>query len=162
ALIGSGAPLEEELDRIQLEPGLEPVLVDRGEAAAPTAWEHPRMPGARDYLLHGLDGASRARLLPALAARTATLLRHARRPGRPLGHGADGLLAGLAGCERLVLVNPDWPAEEPLTRELWRIAATVRAAAALGVRIEVRPGALGEATRRADRALVADVVRHAR
>jgi hypothetical protein len=164
ALIGAGAPLEDELDRLQLEPELEPVLLDRGEETVPSAWEHPHLPGARDYLLQGLNGASRARLLPALAARTEALVRRARRPGSPLGHGADGLLAGLAGCERLVVVNPDWPADEPLTRELWRIAATVRAASALGVEVELRPGALGDARlrrRRLDRALVADVQRHA-
>lgn len=162
ALIGAGAALEEELDRLQLEPELEPVLVDRGEAAPAVAWEHPRIPGARDYLLHGLEGAPRARLLPALAARTEALVRRARRPGRPLGHGADGLIAGLAGCERLVVVSPDWPADEPLTRELWRIAATVRAARALGMPVELRPGALPEPARRVDRALVADVRRHSR
>jgi hypothetical protein len=161
ALIGAGAALEAELDRLQLEPELEPVIVDRGEESVPSAWEHPRMPGARDYLLHGLDGAARARLLPALAARTEALVRRARRPGKRLGHGADGLLAGLAGCERLVVVSPDWPADEPLTRELWRIAATVRAASTLGLGVELRPGALGEPLRRLDRALVADVRRHA-
>ena len=166
ALIGSGAPLEGELDRLQFEPDLEPVIVDRGNTPLPSDWEHLQVPGARDYLLEGLEGSSRLRLFLGLALRSRALVRRARRlrrdlPAAPLRYGAEGLLSGLAGCERLIVTNPDWSAAEPLTRELWRIAATARAANALGARVEMRPAALGDVSRLLDRAVAADIRRHA-
>ncbi len=146
ALIGQGDPLEAELDRLLLEPELEPVIVVRGEELQPQRHGHPRIPGLRDYLLAGVEDAPKARLLATLAART---------------RGAKSQLAGLAGCERLVIVSTDWPEGEPVVRELWRLAATARAARALGVPVEVRPGVLDRFTRSLERMLAADIRRHA-
>ena len=164
ALIGAGAALEEELDRLQLEPELEPVLVDRGETTAPAAaWEHPRIPGARDYLLHGLETAPRARLLPALAARTEALVRRARRPGTP-ARARRGWLAcracGLrAARRRRTRTGP--PASRSRAScggSRRRFAPRARSACrSSSARARCR-----EPARRLDRALVADVGRHAR
>jgi hypothetical protein len=165
ALLGSGEELAGELDRLLFEPELEPLVVEPGEEVSPQRFGHARVPGLRTYLLRGVEDASRPRLLLALAWRTHRLTVRARQlrqrvPAAPLQDGAEAFLLALERCERLIVVSRD--PDAPTTRELWRFAATVRAANALGVAVEVRPGALAGASPGLDRMLARDVRRHAR
>ncbi|HEV7641592.1 MAG TPA: hypothetical protein VGO39_12065, partial [Gaiellaceae bacterium] len=142
AVIGRAEPLEAALDRIHLQPELEPLILERDAAVTLERFGHPRLPGLGGYLLEGIDGRIGPVELVRLAARTAKLLRRARRlraqvPATPLPHGAEECLTGLAGCERLVIAGADWPPDAALTRELWRLAATASAARALGLTVEV-------------------------
>ena len=163
ALLGSGQPLAAELDRILLEPELEPVLVELGGELPAERFGHPHVPGLRDYLFRGLEDATRARLFVTLGARTRRLVRRAARfgsgkPTAPLPYGADAFLTAVAGCEQMIVVSRDTDA--PLTRELWRLAATVRAADRLGVPITVHEQALAGPQGLTDRLLVRSVLRH--
>ena len=164
ALLGSGPALEEELDRILLEPELEPILVEPGEELPVTRFGHPHVSGLRDYLFHGLDDASRARLFVALGRRMRALETRARRlrkgeAATPLPLGADACLGALARCEQVIVVSREPHA--PLTRELYRLAASVRAARVLGVPVLVRPSALDGISGRLDRALARRIGRDA-
>ena len=164
ALIGNGAELDAELDRILFEPALEPLLVEAGVELPPQRFGHPRVSGLRDYLVHGVEAASRPRFFLALGWRTHRLVLRARRlragtPSPPLPDGAEAFVGMLARCESLTVVNRD-PAA-PVTRELWRLAASVRTARALGVPVVVAPAALSGLSRSADRALARDINRSA-
>jgi hypothetical protein len=93
----------------------------------------PRAPDLRAYLLEGTTHG-RLRDFPLLAARTATLLRAARRlragePVRPLLRGGQEFLDALAGSTHLLVVGE---AERGI-RERWLRRATVAAAQALDV-----------------------------
>jgi hypothetical protein len=130
AVIGTGQPLEEALDRIQLEPELEPVL----------------LPSLNDYLLAGMVGGIGPVELTRLAIRSARLRRRARRlhdgkPSAPLSGGAEACVRALAGCEELLVAGPDWGQDAAVTRQLLRLVATIRTARTLGVAVGVRlPG----------------------
>jgi hypothetical protein len=163
ALVGGGEALEAELDRILFEPELEPVLVEPGEDLPAEPFGHPHVPGVRDYLFHGLENASRARMFVVLGVRTRRLVQRAARfpssePVAPLQYGAEAFLAAVAGCEEMIVVSRDNDA--PLTRELWRLAATVRVAHRLGVPITVHERALEGPQGLTDRLLVRSVLRH--
>ena len=157
ALIGSGEALTDELDRLQLEPELEPVLVRGSETPVSPDWEHPLIPDPGDILLAGLLRAPRWRLALTLPLRTRALTRRAARRRPVRGDAADVLLAELAACERLIVTNQDWSPGRPTTRELWRLDAVVRIASALGVPTELRPGALDGLDRPVDQRLVASI-----
>jgi hypothetical protein len=164
ALLGEGAELDAELDRMLFEPELEPVVVAPGADLPTQRFGHPHVAGLRDYLSHGMEAASRPRFLLALAWRTRRLVGRARRlrrgePSAPLDHGAEAFVTLLARCESVILVSRDLDA--PLTRELWRLAASARVARALGVPTTVRAGALAGLSRPLDRALARDLTRHA-
>ena len=125
ALIGRGEALEETLDRIHLEPELEPVV----------------LPSLSAYLLAGIEGSIGPLELAKLATRTAKLqrrARHARRgkPHAPLPDGVEECVLILARCTRLI-ASPDWSEDAAVTRHLWRLAATIRAARTLGLAVEV-------------------------
>jgi hypothetical protein len=126
AVIGSGERLERTLDSLHLQPELEPLVA----------------PSLESYLLADTTGRIGLLALAKLSGRTARLVRRARRlrrqkPTAPLRRGGEEFLATLAGCERLILAGPDWDEDAAVTRQLWRLAATARAAKALGLRVEV-------------------------
>ncbi len=132
---------------------------------SPQRFGHARVPGLRTYLQRGVEETSRLRLLLGLLWRTHRLVVRARRlrqgvPAAPLEDGAEAFLLVLERCERLIVVSRDLDA--PTTRELWRVAASVRAANALGVAVTVRPDVLAGGSRRVDRMLARDVRRHTR
>ena len=150
ALVGDGEPLEDALDRLQLEPELEPVILERDATITPGRHGHERAPGLGGYLLAGIDDRIGPVELAHLVVRTARLLRRARRlrgakPSAPLPHGAEECLYSLASCERLHVTGPDWPDGAALTRQLWRLAATTAAARRLGLAVEFEPDALAPA-----------------
>jgi hypothetical protein len=142
AVIGRGEQLEDALDRIHLQPELEPLIVEPDAAVTPERFGNPRLPGLGGFLLEGIEGRIGPVELARLSARTAKLLRRARRlrehkPTAPLPHGAEESLVGLAGCERLVIAGVDWTPDAAPTRQLWRLAATAAAARRLGLTFEV-------------------------
>jgi len=164
ALLGHGEALEQALDRIQLEPTVEVILVEWGAAVTPERYGHTRVPGLGDYLLTGIDGRIGPLELVRLSARTAKLLRSARRlragrPSAPLPDAVEECIRSLAGCERLLVTGPDWQHDAALTRQLWRLAATAATARRLGLDVDVEPGALAPPTDRVDRLLAALVRR---
>jgi hypothetical protein len=127
AVLGEGAALEDALDRVHLEPELEPVL----------------LPSVGGYLLAGIEARIGPLELARLMVRTARLMRCARRiragkPYAPLGGGADEFLTTLERCTRLLVVGPDWERHAAVTRQLWRLAATIEAARTLGLAVAVR------------------------
>jgi hypothetical protein len=130
ALIGRGELLEQALDRIHLKPEVEPVV----------------LPSLGGYLLARIEGGIGPVQLARLALRSARLQRRARRlrngkRSAPLAGGAEECLDILARCSNLVVVGPDWEPDAAITRQLYRLAATVRAARALGLAVAVRlPG----------------------
>jgi hypothetical protein len=126
AVIGTGERLERALDLLHLQPELEPLVA----------------PSLERYLLADATGRIGLLELAKLSARTARLLRRARRlrdqePTAPLQRGGEECLTALAECERLVVVGPDWSEHAAVTRQLWRLAATTRAANALGLHVDV-------------------------
>jgi hypothetical protein len=142
AVIGRGEQLEKALDRIHLQPEIEPLIVKRDAAVTHERFGHARISGLGSYLLAGIE----ARIGPVefahLVVRTATLLHRARRmraqrPSAPLPHGAEECLLGLASCERLLITGVDWPRDAAPTRQLWRLAATASVARTLGLTVEV-------------------------
>jgi hypothetical protein len=164
AIAGDPMRVDEILDVLVLLPELEPLLLQAQLDLPPQRFGHPRIPGLRSYLFHGLSGAPKVRLLAALLARTIRLRAAARsyargRRGRRLGEGADDFVEQLAGCELLVLAGDDSPPAAPRTRELWRIAATEIAARALGVPVVRIDGDAFAARGPIDRTLLALVRR---
>ena len=158
ALIGGGQPLEDALDRLQLEPELEPVILGRDETITSGRYGHEHAPGLGGYLLAGIDDRIGPVELAHLVVRTARLLRRARRlraakPSAPLPNGAEECLTSLTSCERLHVIGPDWRDGAALTRQLWRLAATAAAARRLGLAVESEPDALTPADL-ADRLLI--------
>jgi hypothetical protein len=147
AVVGRGEALERVLDQIHLQPELEPLILERGEALVSERYGHERAPGLGGYLLDGLDGPITPQRLATLSTRTVRLLRRARRlragkPSAPLPRGAEASLLVLAACERLQIGGVDWEAHAAPTRELWRLATTAAAARRLGLQVDVEPGAL--------------------
>jgi hypothetical protein len=158
ALIGGGEALEDALDRLQLEPELEPVILGRDETITPGRYGHEHAPGLGGYLLAGIDDRIGPAELAHLVVRTARLLRRARRlraarSSAPLPNGAEECLTSLTSCERLHVIGPDWRDGAALTRQLWRLAATAAAARRLGLAVESEPDALTPADL-ADRLLI--------
>jgi hypothetical protein len=150
ALIGAGEPLEDALDRLQLEPELEPVILGSGATITPGRSGHEHAPGLGGYLLAGIDDRIGPVELARLVGRTARLLRRARRlraakPSAPLPNGAEECLRSLTSCERLHVIGPDWQDGAALTRQLWRLAATAAAARRLGLVVESEADALAPA-----------------
>ncbi len=146
AVIARGEPLDSALDAIQLEPWVEPVIVDQDTATASERYRHQCIPDLAEYLLAEIDARIGPVQVARLVARTARLLRRARRlragkPTAPLPRGAEDCLRGLASCERLRVAGPDWPPDAAVTRQLWRVAAMAAAARRLGLAVEVEPGA---------------------
>jgi hypothetical protein len=142
ALIGRNEQVDQALDRIHLQPEIEPLIVERDGAVTHERFGHARIPGLGSYLLTGIE----ARIGPVefvhLVVRTAKLLHRARRmraqrPSAPLPHGAEECLVGLAGCERLLITGVDGPRDAAPTRQLWRLAATASVARTLGLTVEV-------------------------
>jgi hypothetical protein len=126
ALVGMGELLEQALDQIHLEPEIEPVV----------------LPSLDRYLLAGIDGRIGPVELLRLAVRSARLQRRVRdlrdgKPSAPLPDGAEECVGALAGCVRLLVVGPDWGEGAAVTRQLLRLAATIRTARALGVDVVV-------------------------
>lgn len=126
ALIGRGELLDEALDRIHLHPDVEPVV----------------MPSLAGYLLAGMEGRLGPVQLARFALRTAKLQRRIRslREGKrvaPLADGAQECVETLADCSGLLVVGPDWDHDAAVTRQLLRLAATTRAARALGLAVAV-------------------------
>ena len=126
ALDGHAELLDLALDRIHLQPEVEPVV----------------LPSLSGYLLAGMEAAIGPIQLARLAMRTTRLLRRARRlregkPAAPLAGGAEESVEALARCSELVVVGPDWERNAAVTRQLGRLAATVRTARALGLAVEV-------------------------
>jgi hypothetical protein len=126
ALVGRGELLDQALDRIHLQPEVEPVV----------------LPSLSGYLLAGMEGAIGPIQLARLATRTTRLLRRARhlrdgKPAAPLAGGAEEAVQALAHCSELVVVGPDWERDAAVTRQLWRLAATVRTARTLGLAVTV-------------------------
>jgi hypothetical protein len=163
ALLGQAAGLEQALDRIQLEPSVEAILVERDATVTPERYGHTRVPGLGGYLLAGIDARIGPLELARLLARTAKLLRSARhlrtgKPSAPLPRGAEECLRGLADCERLLITGPDWQHDAAPTRQLWRLAATAATARRLGLAVDVEPDALAP-TDPVDRLLAALVRR---
>ncbi len=148
---------DDVLDALALVPELEPVVLDPDGDPQPERVGIPRLPGPRRFLLAGLEHAGRPRLLAGISRRT----RQLERGSAKLPLAVREFREELARCEALVVAARDWPDEAPLTRELWRVAATVRTARALGVDVVLVDGALGEVTSRIDRALVSSIRRRA-
>jgi hypothetical protein len=126
ALIGRGDLLDEALDRIHLQPEVEPVV----------------LPSLGGYLLTSIEGGIGPVQLARLALRAARLQRRARRmrdgrPSAPLAGGAEECMGILARCSELVVVGPDWAPDAAITRQLYRLAATVRTARTLGLAVAV-------------------------
>jgi hypothetical protein len=150
AVIGRGQPLDRALDKLQLEPQVEPVIVDRDPATGAERYGHECMADVGEYLLAGIDDRIGPLQLARLVARTRHLLRRARRlragkPTAPLPRGAEDCLHGLASCDRLQVAGPDWQPDAAVTRQLWRVAAMAAAARRLGLAVDVAPGALAGA-----------------
>jgi hypothetical protein len=130
AVVGAGQLLEEALDRIHLEPEIEPVV----------------LPSLSDYLLAGMVGRIGPLELARLGVRSARLQRRARRlrdgkPSAPLSGGAEACVDMLSRCTELLVIGPDWEPDAAVTRQLLRLAATIRTARTLGVTVGVRlPG----------------------
>jgi hypothetical protein len=142
AVIGRGAQLDQALDSIQLEPEIEPLLLEPDATVRHERFGHARIPGLGSYLLAGIDGRIGPGQLWQLAARTAKLLYRARRlragkPCAPLPRGAEECLVGLNRCERLVITGVDWDRDAAPTRQLWRLAATATVARTLGLTVGV-------------------------
>jgi len=157
-LIGDGVALEAALDRLQLEPELEPVILVQDATITPGRYGHEHAPGLGGYLLAGIDDRIGPVELARLVVRTARLLRRARRlraakPSVPLPNGAEECLNSLTSCERLYVIGPDWQDGAALTRQLWRLAATAAAARRIGLTVESEPDALAPADL-ADRLLI--------
>ena len=115
ALIGRGEPLDRALDEIQLEPWVEPVIVEHDTATASERHGHECVPDLGRYLLAGIDDGIGPVQLARLFARTARLLRRARRlragkPTAPLPRGAEDCLRGLARCGAAARRRPRLPA----------------------------------------------------
>jgi hypothetical protein len=149
-VIGRGQPLDRALDKLQLEPQVEPVIVDRDPATGAERCGHECMADVGEYLLAGIDDRIGPLQLARLVARTRHLLRRARRlragkPTAPLPRGAEDCLHGLASCDRLQVAGPDWQPDAAVTRQLWRVAAMAAAARRLGLAVDVAPGALAGA-----------------
>jgi hypothetical protein len=126
AVVARGETLERALDSLQLHPELEALVPPTLEA----------------YLLADTAGRIGPFELAKLTARTVKLLRRARRlrrqaPTAPLQRGGEECLTALARCERLIVAGPDWDDNAAMTRQLWRLAATTRAAKALDLEVEV-------------------------
>jgi len=143
AVIGRGEPLDRALDEIQLEPHVEPVIVE----GDPELYDHECVPDVGGYLLAGIDDRIGPLQLARLFTRTRRLLRRARRlragkPTSPLPGGAEDCLRGLASCDRLHVAGPDWQPDAAVTRQLWRVAAMAAAARRLGLAVQVEPGVL--------------------
>jgi hypothetical protein len=138
ALAGDERLVLDEIARLaEEEPELEPVVIGSGSAAV----------GALDAHAYLLGGAPAGRVggstvLAARAARLVAGARSARRGRMPdLPRGATELLTALAGCERLVVLGADTLDGELPLRALGPQLATIRAARALGVPVDVRaPG----------------------
>jgi hypothetical protein len=140
---GDEAMLRAELERLaETEPTVAPVILAR-DASVPTALTPAATaPSAHDYLLGGLGGG---RVLPAvhLAARSARLLRAARRVARGEAAGklpreGDRFLRTLVGAERLIVVGTA-PLDERLpARELAPHVLAIRTAGVLGIPVEIR------------------------
>ena len=129
AVVGAGEDVEWVLDALVELPELEPVLLRPGPAQ-PQRFGHPELAGLRHYLV----GAS------APVPRAAALWRAARVLGsvRSRSGGSAQIsefVAGLRGCEALVVAGRDWPSHAPVSRELLRVAVTLAAARILGVRV---------------------------
>ncbi len=147
ALVGRGEPLERDLDRFQLEPGVEPIIIEDSAEIGREGRGHEHVPGLGGYLLAGIDGRVGPLELARLLVRTARLLRRSRRlragkPSAPLPNGAEDCLRGLASCDRLLVSGPDWQPDAALTRQLWRLAATIATARRLGLAVDVVPAML--------------------
>jgi hypothetical protein len=142
AVVGRGEQLEQALDRIQLEPEIEPLIVGRDGSLTPERFGHPRIPGLVGYLLAGIEGRIGPIELARLCARSAKLLHRAhrlraQRPSAPLPNGAEECLVALAGCERLLITGADWPRDAAPTRQLWCLAVTAAVARRLGLSVEI-------------------------
>jgi hypothetical protein len=130
AIVGAS---EELLARLaEQAPAFEPLVL---ASTPPPRYGPAQAPDLRPYLLDGTRHGRR-RDFPLLAARTASLLRAARRlrsgdPVRPLLRGGQQFLEALAGSTHLLV------AEEPPAgvRERWLRRATLAAAQTLGVRV---------------------------
>jgi hypothetical protein len=162
AVVGRGEGLERALDAILLDPELEPVLLERDAAVTEERFGHEHAPGLGGFLLEGLDGRLGPRQLVQLAARTARLLRRARRlqagkPSAPIPHGAEASLIALATCERLQISGVDWEPHAAPTRELWRLAATAAVARRLGLEVTLDPEALPRHDGMVDRLLAKSI-----
>ena len=147
AVIGRGERLEEALDRLQLEPELDPMIVEPDSAVTPEQFGHDRVPGLGSYLLDGIDGRIGPTELARLCARTTRLLRRASRLRKgkataPLPYGAEECLAALGRCERLLVTGGDWEPDAAISRQLWRLAATTAAARRLGLAVRVETDAI--------------------
>ena len=147
AVGGRGEQLEAALDRLQLEPAIEPVILQQGAVTGDGPFGHDCIPGLGGYLLDGIDGHLGAANIGRLASRTVKLVRRARRMKRtkataPLPREGEACLLGLATCERLHLAARDWDAHAAPTRQLWRLAATARAARALGLFVSIETDVL--------------------
>ena len=149
AILGDDAAVAEVARLIEAVPELEPVVVG---GRVPGQAGYAPAPGLRPYLMADVP-AARPAFAATVVGRTARFgaAAAAARLGRPprLPRGGDAFLAAARDWELLVVAGLDGP---PEVRELWRAAATVRAAAALGVRVAVRRGAV-PADGRAARAL---------
>ncbi len=159
AIVGDEPSVERSLELLGLLPELEPLLLSPGEELPIERHGYARAPGLRSYLLFGAADAGRAVVAATLAARTAALLRaaRARRDGRaaaPLPNGAQTFLEQVSQCELLLVAGNDAEPGSAVSRELWRLAATVLAADALGVPVASHRGVFGGARRRVDDALV--------
>jgi hypothetical protein len=130
AVLGDEAAFADVAGLIEVVPELEPVRVGRDA------------PGLRPYLMADVPPA-RPAFVAAVVGRTlrfgaaVAATRAGRAPRLP--RGGDEFLAAARGWELLVVAGLDGP---PEVRELWRAAATVRAAGLLGVPVAVRRGAL--------------------
>jgi hypothetical protein len=147
ALVGRGEPLERDLDRFQLEPRVETIIIEDGAEAPTEARGHEWVPGLGGYLLAGIDDRIGPLEIARLIARTARLLRRSRRlragkPSAPLPNGAEDCLRGLASCDRLHISGPDWEPDAALTRQLWRLATTAATARRLGLAVYAAPDLL--------------------
>jgi len=147
AVIGRGERLEEALDRLQLEPEIDPMIVERDSTVAAEQFGHDRVPGLGSYLLDGIDGRIGPAEVARLSVRTTRLLRRARRlragkPTAPLPHGAEECVAALARCERLLVTGVDWEPDAAVSRQLWRLAATTTTARILGLAIQIENDAI--------------------
>jgi hypothetical protein len=100
------------------------------------------LPSLGGYLLAGMEAGIGPIQLARLSARTTRLLRRARylrdgKPAAPLAGGAEETVVALARCSELVVVGPDWERDAAVTRQLWRLAATVRTARTLDLAVAV-------------------------
>ena len=158
--VGGPADVARVAELLAELPELEPVV---GEPVGAQDG-YAELAGLRPYLLGGTEAHQRSQLAVVLAARTSALVLAARKLGanassRPLPRGGHEFLADLGACEALVVAGLGGPPDAPPTRELWRLAATVRASRALGVPVLLAEEALGGAVADGIDARLAGVVR---